>query len=225
MTKQVTSDALVGVDRALGLPGGQASGATEFQDQQLDQVLDVFALARRGRTLAGTEGIMTVVLQNVHGAAGDLFTAWEPYNSDSTGVIAPYPSPFPRDMELWLLGAAVRRTAGAGDADEVGLTLASVQQGFGIDDTGNQVISVDGLPLAFWNVQRAVPFGGQWMQDTGGRVFAPIGIRIPPLGEGGVQSNFAQVVFLTHVSAAATYDCQILIGIFPAGMGQDVVAW
>lgn len=211
--KRVDSDALGIVTKALGLTG-RGAAITEFLDAQLDQTLDVLPLVRRGRTQAGTEGIFTGVLQNVHGAANSLTTSVNPYNI-ATGRIAPYPDPVPAQFDIWLLAAVVRQNSGTGTLSAV-LDFQSNVQGWGVDDSGVAVVATLTQPLAFWDAVavEGITFG---LRNGARGPYARLGIRLPRFGD-------PVLTFRSTSSAVATFSCQVVLGVFPVSLGQDGLA-
>lgn len=209
---KVDSQALGEVGRAFGL-SGQGAGQTEFLDKELMQVVDVSNLIRRGRTPAATEGVFIAVIQNVHGAANTISTSVDPFNV-TTGRLSPYPGPIPRDFDLWLLAANVTRNTGTGTMTAaLRLTTPAGIQGWGIDDSGVAVVQTGTYPIVFWDalVTQTATFG---LQDGRDPTFFR-GIRMAR----GMGFNFTSTS-----SAIATYDCQLLLGLYPIGLGQDFLA-
>jgi len=211
MVKKIDSDALGDIKNALGLSGA-GSPITELTDGVVDQVLEVNELVRRGRTLAGTGGIFTPTLRNVHTDAETLSTTINPYAVGTTAAVPPYPPIVPAQFDVWLIGAAMRVVSGGGtNTATLSMTLGTAAQGFGIDDSGVQILSSQAIRLAFWNATSSVVtvFG----QQPDLYPFANIGLRIPRVG--------AALIFSTISSITVSFDCQLIIGLFPAGLGQD----
>jgi len=210
--KQVDSDALGFVNKALGITGPGAS-ATEFADGILDQVFDVTPAIRRGRTLAAGQGIFYGVLQNVHAIAESLETSVAPFNIQ-VGAIAPYPGDMSDLFDLWLLGASVRQISGTGTfTGSLMITYDPAVQGFGVDDSGVAVVLTRQLPLAFWD--SVVSEGTTTFAiDEQGNPYAKIGIRLH-------RATDTLVTFRSTSSALATFACFLSLGLFPAGLGQD----
>lgn len=215
MAKFVDSDALDVVNLSLGLDGTGSAPNTELLDGQLDQVLDVSSLVRRGRTIGSTTGVFRVVLRNVHAGAGTLATGWNPYDSDPVGAIEPWPVPVPKHFDVWVLGASVRFVSGSGTC-EASVSMDSVLQAFGIDDSGNAIVQNLAFPIAWWNT--LVTTNISFLRCSCD-VFRPIRIRVPSLT--ATIGNGAALVFGTVATALSTWDCQLLVGLFPIGLGQD----
>ena len=114
--RQIDTDALRLVSSSLGIgnPSG-ATAATDFDDDLLQQVLNVGGLISRGRTPFPSSGIFGANIANVHGAANELSTDFNPYRISASGLTAqsPWPDPVPDDMDVWLLGASGFTTVAA----------------------------------------------------------------------------------------------------------------
>lgn len=209
--KQVRSDALDSVNRALGLTGAGAP-ITEFHDSIVEQTLDVGPMVRRGRTPAGTTGLFTAVMRNVHAIAETIQTIVNPY-TNAVGVIAPYPSPVDSSLfDLWLLTAGVRQITGSGTLTSVlSIDYPNATQGWGVDNAGGAIINTPGTQLVFWDslVTQGVTFG----LKEDGQPTAFFRMRMRP---------GATLIFNSTSSAAITVDCHMLLGLFPVTLGQDV---
>lgn len=213
--KKIDSDALGDITRALGL-SGRGAPITELTDGIVDQSLNVNELVRRGRTIAGTQGIFTAVMRNVHGAGNTLATTVSPYETPAGNTIAPWPSPMPKQFDIWLLSATVRQASGTGTlAAALYIDYAGTQQGWGETDSGGGIVSAERIPLAFWDALATVSNEFAVLNQLG--TFARIGMRIPrPMVLGDTN-----LVFISVSSAIATFDCQLVLGVFPIGFGQD----
>jgi len=204
-------DALSSVGRSLGL-GGQSPQTIELEDGSVVQTLDVAGLVRRGRTLAGTSGVFNLVLENVHAASGELFTTINPYNQ-ATNTTAPWPNPVPRGFEIWLIGATASRRSGTGTVDAI-LQIGDLQIGIGEDDSGAAVGAMSTV-VALWNSTFPVLLTTSALFFSGVQpIFAPLHMRLPRSGD-------PSLTFVSNASALATYRCQVMVGLFPTGLGQD----
>jgi len=211
--KRVDSQALVFANRALGISGTGPSGPTEFVDGTLDQVIDVASIVRRGRTFAGTSGVFTGLLQTVHAGAGTLGTAVNIYNV-ATGGIAPFPSPIPASFDVWLLSATTRFRSGTGTFEGVlEIDYPASSQGFGVDDSGVAVVGVNASVVAWWDAINLVNTTFGVLNGARGP-YAHLGIRLPHHPD-------TRLVFRSIASALATFDCQVILGVFPVALGQD----
>lgn len=208
--KRIDSDALGLVNRSLGMTGAGAP-ETELHDGEVFQVVDVSQSARRGRVLAGTTGIFTGLLRNIHLGSGDLTTTVNPY--DAIGGVAPFPVPIPQSFDLWLLSAAVRRNSGTGTL-LCNLEITYPFQGFGLDDMDVAVVATLAHPVALWDAivtSGSISFGvlaGSELPE------AILNRRLP-------RATGAQLTFRSTASAISTYSLQLVLGLFPISLGQD----
>lgn len=211
--KRVDSDALGIVNKALGLTGA-GSAQTELHDGEVFQTLDVARLARRGRTLGDSGGIFTINLENVHTDAESEVTAVDIY-TQVIGVIPPFPSPVPRQFDMWLLWATIQRKSGGGTFSGIVEVLFPFQA-FGEDDSGAAVVANDVQVLAHWDaivsegIQFAVLAGSEQPR-------AVLNFRMPrPTAAIGSSLRFRSTSSLT-----STYAMTVALGMFPVAMGQD----
>jgi len=212
--KQVSSDALGLVQKAVGL-AGRGAQITELLDGQLDQVLDVTSLIRRGRTQAATQGLYTPVLRNIHGAADSQASSAAPY-ALAAGEIAPWPVPVPDLFDVWLIGASVHQLSGTGTLSAM-LTVnwTAAHQGWGVNQAGAAIVANVEKALAVWDALVTISVGAGILIGSNGP-FAKIGLRLP-------RADDTTVIFRSTSSAIATFDCQLMMGIFPVGLGQDAL--
>lgn len=209
--KAVDSDALGTVNLALGL-SGQGAPLTEFMDGQVNQVLDVASMVRRGRTPAGLSGWYIGILQNVHSGAGTLSTSATPY-AQTVGTRATWPNPLPAQFDAWLMGASVRRQSGSGTLTAaLFLDVDDSQVGFGVDDSGVAVTIHNSQGLVFWDSQLTENVTMGLKED--GQPYQRIGLRLP---------RGATLTFTSTASALSTWKAQLILGLFPVGLGQDIV--
>lgn len=205
-------------NRALGLYGATSPNETEFEDERVIQTVDVGDLIRRGRSPAGTEGIFRCVLRNQHVDINVLATSWQPYEANDNGAtVAPYLTPMPRGFDVWLLGASVSVNTGAG-IDFARLSLTNVQLGFGINNSSVAVVPTTVFTLAFWNGMITAGSADFAVTETR-EPYKAINMRIPR--KGAIASPF--LVFESQSTATVQIDCLMLIGVFPEGLGQDVI--
>jgi len=208
--KKVDSQALGVINEALGLTGSGAP-ITEFLDGQLDQVFDVNASVRRGRTFAGTTGLFQGLMRNIHTDAETLLSQVVPYDL-AVGAVAPFPVPIPRTFDLWLLSVAVRQASGGGTLGAVlSIDYPDDALAFGVDDSAAAVVSSLASGLCHWDaiVAQGGNFGGNSL-TLEQRYYPNMRLRR------GVTLNFSSTSSLT-----ATFDCLMLLGMFPVALGQD----
>lgn len=202
---QVKGQLLQTVARALRLP--LAGGAeTYFDDDNLQQVLDIGPLIRRGGSLGVTGGMWNAGIVNTHGAANTQSNSVDPYAvSSPTGS---YPSPVPTGYDIWLIGGQVfTSTAGANmGSGWLGLDFPAGSVAFGIASGQLIVAAFDGTT------------------SLGGVAFGTLALPIGPDGASTAAVRIPRGVSLRFDSTstgAATTTARFILGLFPEGMGQD----
>jgi len=211
--KKIDSQALGVLQRALGLSGTGAQ-ITELMDGVVDQSVNVNELVRRGMTQGVTEGIYTASIQNIHGGAGPITTTVTPYDV-AVGVIAPYVNPLPMQFDLWLLSATVRQASGTGTMEAVlFIDYAAAQQGWGVTSGAGAFVSSPRKALAFWDALDLASTTSFALLAGSGLPRAVFNMRIP-------RNLATELVFLSTSSAAASFDLNMVLGVFPTGLGQD----
>lgn len=210
--KLIDSDALEVLNKAFGLQGRGAQ-QTELTDGVVDQAIDVAPLVRRGRTQAGTEGLYTATMRNSHTGAQTITNTALPYAIGTTPVVAPYPNPMPPEFDIWLLEAAIRQVSGSGTLSATLSLRYPGGQGWGRTEAGNFVAVAQAHRLAHWDT--IVTVGTNFAVLAGSaQPTAFIGQRIP---RGGA----TELIFITVSDATSSWDCQLLLGVFPVSLGQD----
>ena len=211
--KTVDSDALGTITAALGITG-RGSQITEFLDGQLDQTFDVATAIRRGRTLSPSGGLFTAIMRNVHpSGASTITTVVDPFVFGAPR--APYPTPLPtRLFDLWLINATVERVSGTGTLVSVLSVLNDgAHLGWGIDNGGNPITGDTFFPVAFWDSVATVGTRVFGITEAGHSVVYP-GLRLRP---------GTDLVFISTSSATETDQCLLTLGLFPIGLGQDLL--
>lgn len=211
--KQIDSDALGIINKALGLEGA-GSPITELADGVVDQVLSINEISRRGRTLAGNEGIFTGLLQNAHAGSGTLTSSVFPY-AVAVGAIDPYPSPMPTQFDIWLLSVALRRVAGAAGLNDalVVINYTGRQQGFGVDAAAAAVVSLGSMAVAHFDALTTAGVHTAGIDPIKG-LLIKTGIRLPR--DLGLSINFVSIS-----AGVATFVLDLVLGVFPVSLGQD----
>lgn len=213
MSQEIKGDALSSVKTALGLgAGGEQS--TELQDGVVDQVIDLIPMVRRGRTQAATDGLYTAQMVNVHGAADSKVASQIPYELIAGGI-EPYPSIMPPQFDVWLMGAMVTRISGTGTVEAIlAMRFGTNKMGWAINQDGDAVTPTNPeFVLGLWDalINEGTTFA--LLAGTNG-TYLKIGQRLPR-GAG------SDLKFRTTASAIATYNCNLILGVFPMSLGQD----
>lgn len=207
------------VNRGLGI-SGRGAPETTFADEELLQTVDVGPLIRLSRTPAESGGIFYAIIRHVHGAAGDLETGVAPYDLETPGAIGAYADPMTRGFDVWLISACVRRVSGAGTLTvaQLGVSYFSGTQGWGVDDSGVAVVVADIQALATWETLISTPPRAYGLLSGGNGTMVYPKLRLQ-------RNPSTRIQFISTVAAAAaTLDLQLVLGVFPEGLGQDVVA-
>lgn len=208
------------VTKLYELAANAISGETELDDGHIDLVLPVVPeILRRSASPAKTTGLFLAVLENTHAAAGGLTVNYDPYFED-VASIPPWPNPIDEEkQEVWLLDAAGLATAGVLADFESGLLLVrhpAAHWGYGENDDLTAVTpAAVGVPVARWTSAATVGNVNVLLMASG-EVRAPIGIRI---------RRHTIIQWRTLSDGAGVVSSQLLLtmGLFPAGMGQDIL--
>ena len=212
MVKRVDSDALTILTKSLGLTG-PGSVITDLTDGIVDQALSVNEIVRRSRTQVSKEGLYTATMRNSHTGAQTITNTRTPYNIGTTRIVAPYPDPVPPQFDIWLLTAAIRQVSGTGTLSATLSLRYPGQQGWGATEAGAFVGVAQAHRLAHWDT--VVSVGTNFAVLAGSaQPTAFIGERIPRGGN-------TELIFITVSSATSSWDCQLLLGVFPVALGQD----
>lgn len=220
MSRDIDSDALTTMNRLLGI-AGRGSSQTELDDGNLSQVIDVNPIVRRSRTPVGSTGFYICTLTNVHSAADNETSQIDPYLPGAS--VAPaggYPASVDLSFDVWIAGMSIARIAGAGQLDggQVDLTTGSstVFSGWGQDDAGDPDISTIGTIITQFAVMNTGAAGGNsFAAEVGSGLLASRALVRVRRG--------LQIRFHSTADAAATFRLVLNIGLFPAGLGQDIV--
>lgn len=194
---------------------GPGSGRTELEDGSLVQVIDTIPIVRRSRTITGT-GLYIGVLQNAHSVADDEQSSVDLYSNLAfrNGLT----NPIPAGYDLWLSQISLQ-TGDAGDLTSAQLIVVNGadQVGMSINDTGAAFGGfAPRILLAQWDaltthVNGAAQFFG--IRTNG---------QTDPFTPNFRVRRGTSLEFSTTSSAAATFNCVFMFGVFPEGLGQDV---
>lgn len=208
--REVDSPALSTVLRALGI--GSPSTATApvtFDDDNLQQVLDVTPMVRRGGSLAasiGGEGLFGLNMSTTHAGAGAEIVTVDPYALLSSAFGETDPTKF----DIWLLMGCSSTTAGTGafTAAEVAVFYPDSQ----VFSGGATAMLVN---RAIWD-EEVSPFTGSAIHSFNAtpnlEYTFSFNMRIPPGGT---------IRYRTEATGAAAYRFDAAMGVFPASTGQD----
>jgi len=214
--RSIDSDALSQVQRQLGISGVGVNGVAQLEDDELRQVIDVGPAVRRGRADVANGGWFWGVLQNVHGASTALSSFINPYEADGFELTS-YPALVDVSrFDIWIAGATVRLLSGAASINSASLIIGAPLRSlaFGKDDSAAQVTPTGGgFAVAHWgSLVNATSF--TYMIRQTGIPFLNLNMRMP---------RGSNLVFDTNSVGISTYECSILMGLFPIGLGNDVI--
>lgn len=216
MTLEIDSQALYNLKRVLGT-AGRGGGSTELEDDTLTQVLDIWPVVRRSRTMANSSGIFNGAIRNIHGAADSQATTVDLYNPGDLAHRG-WPSTVPMGFDVWVLGAQLQRDAGASNitggllrltaGDTFGLGIGAPS---GFEPSDSPILAAFGAsPTTGPSVIAVYPELGT------GKAVAKIGARI--------RRGFVLSLDTTS-GGTCTVRCIMTLGLFPEGLGQDALLY
>jgi len=174
-------------------------------------------ITRRSRSSLPTGGMFSAILRNDHAAGDDENSSIDPYNPGDSAV-APYPATVDPGFDVWLLGLCGQMSSGSSDlltAGFVELSVPAHMQGFGQEDDGSALALSPNYNIAlFTGVDTTGPGNPPLLLAVSGQPWLTLNMRL---------ARGQRIVWATTSSAAADFDLQLLIGLFPEGLGQDVV--
>lgn len=218
--QEVDSDALKFVSKILRL-SGTGSQETNFQDEVLQQTLDVLALVRRAGTPVLSTGIFTATILNTHVGSDTINTDVNPYSPGTTFVGNGYPAEVPANLDVWLLHAHAQGITGTGDFGGGQLSTIMDALGMGWRNEANAIAMLQ--PIMSWDVERtegSLVFLYSNQNDVllfSGRRSG--GIRIPRHADTRIRFTTVK-----NGAGAGTFKAFLTLGLFPAGLGQDGTA-
>jgi len=195
-------------------------GSTIIEDDQVIQTLPVVPeIVRRGNTPTGSAGLFMGVMHNVHSGADDERSTLNPYEPGAFAANQ-FPAAISDAFDIWVLDAVLTRASGAGNADGAQLRLGAQGSeflGFAVTDSALFIDSgLTTILAAFGGTTNADAAAGfELTPEVGtGKLIATVNRRI---------RRGMTMILDTTSSAAATFDLAMTLGLFPAGMGQDVL--
>lgn len=207
---QVDGPALATIREALGLTGAGAQ-ITEYPDGIVEQVLDIAPLIRRGRTTNQSSGLFSAIMANVHAGAGTLDLAIDPYNF-VPNARSGWPQPVPPGFDVWLLRAGAFQLAAAAVVDAMlYVAYPELQVAYGAYATYGSAQVIQAYNTAALGA--VTVYGTSYLRALGtGVIGNRIQTRLPRGSTLGWQSNAG------GIGTAAMF---LVLGLFPAGLGQD----
>jgi hypothetical protein len=221
--REVDTSALRLVARALGIGNpGTATGHVVFDDANLQQVLDVAPLARRGAGPPVQEGIWSIAFKHDHSAAPNatLTSTLQPYNMNASCAAgtsatgAAWPNPMPEGLDIWLLWSNAYLITGA-TANFGTALLDIVYPATSNAYSCNTALGTRSQQIHAYDGVQALVGASPILTLMGtGAIGGKIGMRLPR----GSQIRWRT---LNANDAAISVQTNITIGLFSAGLGQD----
>jgi len=207
------------VEQLIGGGYGGNSIGTTLDDETVVQTLPLVPeVARRSLTIGNVGGWFLAVLENVHSAGDFEQSSINVYEPEAAARVPPYPATVLDAFDVWLIGCSLIRSAGAGGLNygRCGINPSVESQGLGIDDAGAALVTTPIMGLARFDAIDASLTGvaGDGITEQGLN-YQPINLRLP---------RRTTLVFSSESASAATFQLLCIMGLFPAGMGQDVSA-
>lgn len=201
------------------MPGALAADA-DLDDAVVQQTLDMVPFVRRGGAIQAFDGIFTGTIENDHVGPGatSVTTDIDPYNAGGS-AFAPFPAEVSREFDVWILGGSAVVSAGAQSITDGFMALISPVAANGFATGGSQISFLQ-LLQTFDNV---FVFGT-------GQAFLAKAASLEPSDSGTILATSIpalrvprgyQIRFSTTAPGVSTYIAQMLIGLFPVGLGQD----
>jgi len=210
--------------RIMGQTQNQLTGVTHLDADHVQYTVPLAPeLLRRSLSASTSTGLFLGIMENVHSGADDEACTFDPYIPDVFGAgVAQngYPSPVPAGFDFWVINATLLRTSGAGSVTAVLRQRSDLgfAVGWGIDDVQAPVVGSTSAPvMCHWTGFDAVAAGTEPVGlETGtGKAYAiPLMTRI---------RRGMLLVLSTTSSAAVEVQAIITCGLFPEGLGQDVI--
>jgi hypothetical protein len=206
--REIDTDALAAVMPSLGIGNpGTATRSAMFDDENLQQMLDINPLVRRARAIVPSEGIFLGNMSNSHAGAGELTETLDPY-LPAADAQPPYPAALPDGFDVWICGVSGLITTDT-------LTVASLQLVY--------PASMTAFTAALGCSPMYAMFDGSASKGSGIR---------PCIANGDVSKVFqgrplrlrrgAELRWRTVVTGAAEISANIIFAVLPSGLGQDV---
>lgn len=220
--RDIDSDALRLVAQALGVGNPvTAVQQVQFDDGVLQQVLDVAALVRRAGTIAPSAGLWTVNIINSHNSANAVSTTIDPYNL--TGAGNGYPVPIGPELDVWLCdvsgGTGIASTIDIDEPSFLGIDYPATTVAVGTAAAVTQIVKTytSTVTMADGRIQ-LTDAGDAEGAGPKGRGTAYTGALLPRrIPRGGA------IRWETKSTGITTLGARLLLGIFPAGLGQDAI--
>jgi len=217
--REFDSPSLRNLHRILKISTGPPQ-LVDIQDDVLQQMIGVNPFMRRELTPQGSSGIFTASILNTHTGSDTITTDVNPYTPGTTFVDPTYGDPVDPDLDVWLIMAHAQVITGDGDFGDGFLSIIMDATAMGWRNEAsaiavNQIIQAydSERPVGSINFLYSSGTDVLFLSTDGGTP-----IRISREGD-------ARIRFQTIKAGvgAATYKLFLTLGLFPVGMGQDVL--
>ena len=230
MTRTMNSQALVLLDRMLGLSGSGGEQYTTLDDGNVQQVLEIGPVARRSLTFAGEAGLYVIGMRSDADTVANIArNSVDPYNFAAeltvSGPTNGYPVPVPRGYDVWIIRASAYSNTTAGhDWLQLNVQLPSSSMAlysYAADGGAESQLTNDrsNVALCRWDTILAgdtlTGSSAEYVWATENGTTSPeFGMRIP---------RGSRLDWITSAIATGTQaQCRVILGVFPEGLGQDV---
>jgi len=214
--RDIDSDALSQVQRQLGI-SGVGTGVAMLEDDELRQVLDVGPAVRRGRADVANGGWFWGVLVNEHAGASSLSSFINPYEPMALSLTSFPPLVDVSRFDIWIAGATLRLLSGATSIADAALIIGAPLRSlaFGKTDSGAGITpSGGGFVIQSWGTKVVASDTFTYMLPEVRVPFETTNIRMP---------RGSNLVFDTQSIGVSTYELSIIMGLFPIGLGNDIL--
>ncbi len=191
----------------------------EIDDEVVQQVVELDPFLRRGLTPANSTGIFTATILNTHVGSDTITTEVNPYTPGTTFVGNGYPAVVGPELDVWLLpGFNAKAVTGLADFNggDFGLIYDTNAMGWRNEANGIAVR----VPLAVYDQEDL--FGNPTYLTGGAASGQTVIWPGPPIRLRRTGDPRFRFQTRKAGAGAGSYLLSMLIGLFPAGMGQDV---
>jgi hypothetical protein len=216
--RKIDTDALSAVAPALGVGApGTATEDVDFDDGVLQQVLEVAPLVRRGRTIGLSTGIWTGAFVHVHAAGGAsvIGQTIDPYDPNLAQVTLSngWPNPVPAAFDVWLMAVTCETGASGANFTSALFQISYEAAAMAMRRSAGGTINVEEV-IAAWDAfqQIGAEFVGQMIDPPPNVPQLPRRIR-----------RGDSLVGVSSVANNMTVTLGFVLGLFPAGLGQDAI--
>ena len=189
----------------------------DLQDEIIQQVIEVSPFIRRRLTPADSVGLFTARVLNSNTGSDTITNDLNPYTTVPASFVGGgYPA-LVENLDVWLLQATMENRSGPTDFGGGFLGIITDATGMGLSNTGAAIAAINILRY----LDSEVVFGNRTaLADSSSGLSSWTGaIRISRRADTRIRFETVK----TGVGVA-TYNLDLLFGLFPAGLGQDAVA-